>query len=94
MWPTQQCLQVYKSGLQAYRVGLQVYKPRRLLSGALAREPASNRRAPHESHTFLAVNLHSPRSDQTGEGFMLTAPGVHFVLFSPFKKSIFMEGEE
>ena len=32
-------------------------------------------RAPHEKHTFYAVNLNPPRSDQTGGGFKLTSSG-------------------
>ena len=39
-------------------------------------------RAPHEKHTFYAVNLNPPRSDQTGEGFTLTSPGWFFSWFS------------
>ena len=31
-------------------------------------------KAPYEKLTFYAVNLHSPRSDQTGAGFKLTSP--------------------
>ena len=39
-------------------------------------------RAPHEKHTFYAVNLNPPRSDQTGEGFKLTSSGWVFLCFS------------
>ncbi len=47
-----------------------------------ARLHSANSRAPHEKHTFYAVNLHSPRSDQTGAGFKLTSPGWFFLWFS------------
>ena len=33
-----------------------------------------NSKAPYEKAAFYAVNLHSPRSDQTGAGFKLTSP--------------------
>ena len=42
----------------------------------------ANSRAPHEKHTFYAVNLNPPRSDQTGEGFKLTSSGWVFLCFS------------
>jgi len=58
------------SNLLNFKVGFQKGHPR---------ESASNRRASRENHTFFAVNLHLPLSDQTGGGFMLTAPVIHFV---------------